>query len=154
MASELQPQSSDLYEADFYAWALEQARLLRARQYDALDLGNLIEEVDDLGAALKRSARSRIRTIIDHLLKLQHSPAQEPRGGWYDAVIAQRSDLRDELTASLRREIEPDLPKIYDQARAAAATSLRKHEETGAADALPADCPFTLDQLIDDWWPQ
>ena len=42
---------------------------------------------------------------------------------------------------------------IYDRARAAAATSLRRHNEPAAADQLPATCPYSLDQVIGDWWP-
>ena len=42
-------------------------------------LRHLIEEVDELGAALKRSVRNRTRTSVERLLKLQHSPAQDPR---------------------------------------------------------------------------
>jgi hypothetical protein len=44
-------------------------------------LAHLIEEVDDLGESLHRSARSRIRAIIEHLLKLQHSRSRAPRPG-------------------------------------------------------------------------
>jgi hypothetical protein len=106
-----------------------------------------------LGGALKRSVRSRIGTIIEHLLKLEHSPAQDPRGGWYDTVITQRRDLADELTPSIRREIEPEFARLYDRARADAATSLRLHGEPSAADALPADCPYSFEQITGDWWP-
>lgn len=153
MATRVKSKPSLLYEDDFYAWSREQAALLRESRFAELDLEHLIEEVDDLGGALKRSVRSRVRTIIEHLLKLEHSPARDPRGGWYDTVIRQRSDLVDELTASLRREVEPDLPGLYDRARTAAATSLRKHGEGAAADALPADCAYTFEQVIGDWWP-
>ena len=147
------PAARDLYDEDFYVWAERQAGLLRARRFDELDLENLVEEVEDLAGALKRSARSRVRRIIEHLLKLQHSPARDPRGGWYDTVITQRSDLLDELTTSIRREVEPTLPGLYDRARQNAATSLRQHGERAAADALPATCPYTLDQITGDWLP-
>jgi hypothetical protein len=30
---------------------------------------------------------------------------------------------------------------------------LQKHGEQAAADALPATCPYTLDQIAGDWWP-
>ena len=86
-------------------------------------------------------------------MKLEHSPARDPRSGWYDAVLAQRSDLLDELTASIRREVEPALPDSDDRARQNAATSLRKHGEHAAASALPATCPYTLDQITSDWLP-
>ena len=153
MATRLKAKASDLYEQDIYAWSKEQADLLRARRFEELDLEHLIEEVDDLGESLKRSVRSRIRNIIEHLLKLEHSPAPEPRRGWYDTVIAQRSDLLDELTPSIRREVEPTLPDLYDRARRNAATSLRTHDENSAAEALPTACPYSLDQITGDWLP-
>ena len=106
-----------------------------------------------MGGALKRSVRSRIGTIVEHLLKLEHSPAQDPRGGWYDTIITQRRDLADELTPSIRREIESEFPGLYNRARTDAATSLRLHGEPSAANALPADCAYSLDQIIGDWWP-
>jgi hypothetical protein len=153
MATRIKPTTAPPYEQDFHAWAKAQADLLRTGRYSDLDLQHLIEEVDDLGDSLKRSVRSGIRTIIEHLLKLEHSPAREPRAGWYDTVLAQRSDLLDELTASIRREIEPVLPDLYDRARQNAAASLAEHGETAAADALPAACPYTLDQITGDWLP-
>ncbi|HEX5795984.1 MAG TPA: DUF29 domain-containing protein [Geminicoccaceae bacterium] len=153
MATQVRSKPNVLYDEDFYAWSREQAGLLRDGRFADLDLEHLIEEVADLGGALKRSVRSRIRTIIEHLLKLEHSPVQDPRGGWYDTIIAQRSDLVDELTPSIRREIGTEFAGIYDRARAAAATSLRRHNEPAAADQLPATCPYSLDQVIGDWWP-
>ena len=75
MATRVRTRGSDLYEQDFYAWAREQATLLRAGRFDELDLEHLTEEVEDLGGSLYRSVRSRVRTIIEHLLKLEHSPA-------------------------------------------------------------------------------
>ena len=38
-----------LYDTDFYAWTQEQVNLLRKRQWNQLDLPNLIEEVESLG---------------------------------------------------------------------------------------------------------
>jgi hypothetical protein len=153
MATRIKRTRSDLYETDFYAWSLEQAALLRTQRFDQLDLDRLIEEVEDLGASLHRSVRSRIRTIIEHLLKLQHSPAIDPRPGWYDTILAQRDDLLDELTASLRSVVESELPQDFERARKRAATSLRKHGEDAAGDALPKTCPYTLDQIAGDWLP-
>jgi Domain of unknown function DUF29 len=147
------PPATSLYDDDTYAWAKQQADLLRARRFDDLDLENLILEVEDVGGSLKRSARSRIRRIIEHLLKLEHSPARDPRTGWYDTIITQRGDLQDELTPTVRREVEAALPELYRRACRDTATSLRKHREEAAADALPASCPYTFDQITGDWLP-
>src|ERR687898_2734191 len=108
MATRVRPRSPDLYEQDFHAWAREQATLVRAGRYDELDLAHLTEEVEDLGESLYRSVRSSVRTIIEHLLKLEHSPAAEPRGLWLDTIHAQRADLEDDVTASLRRRLETE----------------------------------------------
>ena len=153
MATRIAPPPNPVYEQDFYAWSKAQAGLLRAGRYADLDLEHLIEEVDDLGESLYRSARSRIRTIIEHLLKLQHSPSRDPRAGWVETVMTQRSDLEDELTASLRPRIEQALPRTYDQARRNSAAALREHGEQAAADALPEICPYTLDQITGEWLP-
>jgi hypothetical protein len=153
MATRIEEATKPLYEADFYVWAREQAALLRAGRYEELDLQNLIEEVDDLGVSLYRSVRSRVRTIIEHLLKLEHSPAQGPKSLWQDTISVQRTDLGDDLTPSLRARIEAELPKQYERARAAAARALRRRGEDTAADALPEACPYTLDQIASDWWP-
>lgn len=45
MATKVETRSADLYEADFDAWAEEQAALLRACRFEALDLVKLIDEV-------------------------------------------------------------------------------------------------------------
>ena len=74
MATRVRTRGSDLYEQDFYAWAREQATLLRAGRYDELDLEHLTEEVEDLGGSLYRSVRSRVRTIIEHLLSWSTRP--------------------------------------------------------------------------------
>jgi len=154
MASRVKARPSRLYEQDLYAWSRAQADLLRAGRFADLDLEHLIEEVEDVAGALKRSARQRVRTIIEHLLKLEHSPAEEPRPGWRATVRTQRVRLRDALTPSLRREVESELAELYGDARGLAEGALRDHQEDAAADALPAGCPYSLDQIAADWLPE
>lgn len=153
MATRVELAETNVYDEDFYAWSKAQADLLRAGRYAELDLEHLIEEVDDLGESLYRSARSRIRTIIEHLLKLQHSPSRDPRASWRSTVLTQGDDLRDDLTPTLRRQAADGLPELFEQARKRADTSLRDHDEPAAADALPQSCPYTLDQIAGDWLP-
>jgi Domain of unknown function DUF29 len=153
MATRLRSRTKDLYDEDFYIWVEAQAELLRDRRFEELDLENLIEEVEDLGGALKRSVRSRARTIMEHLLKLHHSPAQEPRLGWRETIRMQRSELLGDLTPSLRRTLADELSDMYDRARHDAEASLRDHGEHAAADALPESCPYTPEQIMGDWLP-
>jgi Domain of unknown function DUF29 len=153
VATKIKPTANDLYEQDFYVWAQQQAELLRNKRFGDLDLERLIEEVGDLGGALERLVRSRVRTVMEHLLKLQHSPAQEPRLGWRETIRTQRSELLNDLTPSLQRHLADRLADLYARARHDAEGSLRDHGEDDAADALPAGCPYTLDQITGDWLP-
>jgi hypothetical protein len=153
MATPIMPLAKDLYEQDFYAWSRRQAELLRSKRYSDLDLAHLIEEVEDLGETAYRSVRSRVRTIVEHLLKLEHSSASAPKRGWRETIRTQRADLDEDLSAALRPRIEAGLPRLYGKARRDAAAALRDYGEPDAAHALPRACPYTLDQIISDWLP-
>ena len=153
MATRVKPTANDLHENDLYAWAHDQAALLRAGRFDALDLEHLIEEIEDLAGSLKSAVRSRATTVMEHLLKLQHSLTQNPRLAWRETIRTQRTRLLNDLTPSLRRHLADRLPELYARARHDAEGSLRDHGEQAAADALPANCPYTLDQISGDWLP-
>jgi Domain of unknown function DUF29 len=153
MATQITHPARDLYEQDFYAWSRRQTELLRLKRFTDLDLAHLIEEVEDLGETVYRSVRSRVRTIIEHLLKLEHSPASEPKRAWRETIRTQRADLDEDLSAALRPRIEAGLPRFYAKARRDAAAALRDYGEPAAAEALPRTCPYTLDRIISDWLP-
>jgi Domain of unknown function DUF29 len=152
MATRPRP-NADLYDEDFYVWTEIQADLLRARRFDALDLENLIEEVEGLGDAKKSAVLSNATVIIEHLLKLQYSPAQDPRSGWIDSVLEHRNRLEFDLTPRLRQILQDELARVYAIARRTAERRLRVHGKDAAAAALPATCPYTPDQITRDWWP-
>lgn len=153
MATQIEPTPQNLYQDDPYLWAKAQAALLREARFAALDLANLIEEVEDLAGAMRRSVRNRTITIMIDLLKLQHSPASDPRLGWRETIRTQRTRLLNDLTPSLRRELESELPELYARARHDAEASLRDHGESAGADALPEVCPFSIDEIEGDWLP-
>lgn len=139
-----------LYEDDYYLWVERQAGLLRKGRFDDLDLAHLIEEVEDLGANLRNAVTSRTREIILHLLKLQYSPAVEPRGVWQESVGKQRDDLELEITPSLRRRLTAELESIFQKARRRAVDDLAR--DGVKQDQLPTTCPYTFEQIIDPIW--
>jgi hypothetical protein len=153
MAVQVKPRSRELYEQDLYAWSEAQAGLLRRRRFAELDLEHVIEEIEDVGGSFYREVRSGVRTIVEHLLKLEHSAAIEPRAGWERSIRRERADLAEDLTPSLRPRIERGLARFYEAARREAAAALRAHGEPAAADAIARTCPYSLDQIISDWLP-
>jgi hypothetical protein len=111
--------AGEQYEDDFFAWTRSQARELRrfarSRPNLPLDLEHIAEEIADLGRSRRDSLRSWTRRIIEHLLLLEHARAGEPRRGWIDEVLNFRSEIDDRLSATLRRDLRRQLPRLHDR---------------------------------------
>ena len=149
----------DLYETDFYAWTRAQTRELRRlrdrRANTELDLRHLIGEVFSLGDSVRDACFSQVERILEHLLKLQFSPASQPRLGWERSIAEARSVLERRLTTTIRHHVERRLSRLYRHARKIAALALRDHREDEAARRLPQTCPYSLDDILrDDWYPE
>ena len=101
-----------LYDEDFFAWSRSQARELRrfarTRPNIALDVEHIAEEIAELGTERRDALRSWTARIIEHLLLLEHSPAQEPRRGWIDEIVNFRSEIERRLEShSMARSEAP-----------------------------------------------
>jgi hypothetical protein len=144
------------YEDDFYAWTQHQAEVVRTMPIsdNRFDREHVAEEIEDLGKSERDAVRSQIRRIIEHLLKLAHSPAQTPRFDWMHSVSDARAELEDKISPTLRRDVEATLPKLYAGARRSAALALRTYGEEEAVRQLPENCPYSLDEICQqDWYP-
>ena len=145
-----------LYETDFYAWAVNQAATLRQLQATRpglpLDFEHLIEEVEDLARRDVRAAKSQLRRLMLHVLKLEHSPAERPRRQWLNSVDDARQELDDILSPSVVAIVLPLLAELYAEARTIARRDLLDVYGDEAANALPQTCPYTLDQLMEKTW--
>lgn len=149
-----------LHDEDFYAWTQDQAGRLRrlgAELANAdldLDLDNLAEEIESMGRSEYLRLASALFRIVEHLLKLQHSPATAPVGGWRRTVAEHRRRANRYLRSSpsLRRHLPQAVAEAWQDALTYARQGL---EEDGVgADALPRDCPYTVDEILDpDWLP-
>ncbi len=56
-----------LYDLDFFAWANEQAALLRRGQFSAADIENIAGEIESMGISEKRELVSRLRVLMLNL---------------------------------------------------------------------------------------
>lgn len=144
------------YDADFLAWTQEQARLLRDAAQDRpntpIDWENVAEEIESMGRSELRAVESALVRVIEHLLKLEHSPATAPRGDWKLSVVEHRDRVARDLSASPSLRGKIDLSGIHRTAQKMAALGLERDGLPN--DALPAECPYALDQILDDeWWP-
>lgn len=133
------------YESDFVLWVERQVDLLRARQFEKLDLEHVIEELGDMAGHLRRKLKSRLETLIMHLLKCQFQPERKS-GSWLGTLREQRSRIEDilEESPSLARTVQHYADKAYKAARDRAVL------ETGLpASRFPAANPYSQNQLLD-----
>ena len=136
------------YEDDVIAWANQQARLLRERRFDQLDIEHLAEEIEDVGKSEQRELANRMSLLLAHLLKWQRQ--SERRGAsWRITIRNQRRGIarRLEETPSLRPKLaDPNWwAAVWDDATAQAA------QETGHSD-FPDACPWSASDVLDQEW--
>lgn len=140
-----------LYDCDFYAWTQEQAALLRSGQWDQLDIPNLVEEIETLGRQERRELVNRLGILVGHLLKWQFQPQQRSKSR-IATIIEQRQEIQ-ELIAdnpSLKSYLVEAIEKAYQKS-----VLLVVKETPLSLDDLPAQCPYTLDQVMDpDFYPE
>jgi hypothetical protein len=149
-----------LYDQDFVAWSKKQAEGLRAAAHTGsnlqLDWENLAEEVESLGASERRALHSQIQRVIRHLLKLEYSPAVEPRRGWVETVNDARSDIELvlEMSPSLRSEVGVIVEAELARASRGAVRDLQKYGEIDrATERALRRTRYTPDQVLGDWFP-
>jgi len=139
-----------LYERDFYAWANEQAALLRAGRLAEADLENIAEEIESIGRGEKRELVLRLKILLTHLLKWQFQPMWRSNG-WQLSIEEHRREVADHIAdnPSLKHKLPEELSSAYRKAILTAAT------ETGFDRAtFPSACPWTYEQMMDDdFWP-
>ncbi len=153
---------SQLYDRDFYLWTQEQADLLRHGTYDRLklpiDWDHIADEIEQMGRQGLVAVNERIGLILEHLLKLEHSPDPAPRDRWIEIIGRCREDVARSLddSPSLRRKVAARWPREYALARCRAERVLSGtgNGHAVAGSVIPAEPAYTLDQVLDpDWWP-
>lgn len=149
-----------LYDEDLALWAGEQGRLLRAagrqRRNEPIDWDHVAEEIETLGNSQASEVRTRLVRIIEHLLKLQFSPAREPRLGWQTTISQQREELEAVLadSPSLRaRLLELGEWAASRAARSAARELALYGEDAAAAAALMHGGRYSLAEMLEVWPP-
>jgi len=143
--------ASDLYEQDFYAWANEQAALLREGKLSAADIEHIAEEIESMGRTEKRELVNRLAVLLLHLLKWQYQPAMRGNS-WRLSIEEQRYRLADHLAdnPSLKAKLSESVSNAYRLALVEA------ERETGLSrSTFPVSCPWSFEQMMeDDFWPE
>jgi hypothetical protein len=133
-----------LYEEDFYAWAMQNAALLKARRFDDLDFEHVAEELESMGKSEGRELNNRLKDLLLHLLKWEYQPGRQSRS-WLNSINKQRIGIDEVLdeSPSLTYELEQRLHSSYQYARRYAAAETRLPLQ-----AFPEQCPYCLQDVL------
>ena len=147
------------YDADVYAWSERQGALLRRlaageRVNDAdLDWPNIAEEIETVGRSERSALSSHISNVLEHLIKLQASPAIEPRGGWRETIVRARGEIERLLedSPSLLPAVGATIVRELTRARRQAAAALMRHAEQPQVDLQSLS--YDEAQVLGEWFP-
>ena len=137
--------STNLHDKDFHAWTIEQANLLKSKKLNEIDLDNLIEEIESMGASERNQLQNRLKVLIGHLLKWQYQPDYRTRS-WNATIKEQRLSVTGliEDNPSLKSILEERITKAYPQGVLLAVKETNLEENT-----FPSSCPYSIKELFD-----
>ncbi len=92
--------SKSLYESDFLLWTQDTVAKLKAKEFDHVDLENLIEEIESLGRSEKKEIKSRLTTLLEHLIKRIYVDMPQEFNGWERTIRNQRTEIEFSLDDS------------------------------------------------------
>ncbi len=157
----------NLYHTDYYRWVKQQKEHLKNREFDRLDLDNLIEEVEDMGKSEPRTIKSHTTNLLLHLLKYDYQTRvinpvlPEPYNcrDWLGSMDRARSGVRDVLSEnpSLNQRAPDLLTESYPEAKRLAIKEMNRYVQPHQMldeSSYPAECPWSFEQIMkEDWLP-
>ncbi|MFM7424847.1 MAG: DUF29 domain-containing protein [Elainella sp.] len=128
-----------LHDQDILLWSEEIVAKLKARDFEHLDIENLIAEVEALGIAPKKELLSRLIVLLEHLLKrlyvaLPYAALPNDYNGWERTIRTQRTEL--ELLLDAAPSLRNRWAESFDKAWRIALKNV--HQEYGQVD-FPAE---------------
>lgn len=135
----------EMLRADRHEWLVAQADALARNDWSSIDVTALADLVGEVRAREEVDIERRLEVILRRLLKWQFRPQHRSLSS-IGVVTAERARLlsRFQAAPSLKCLASDRFAAIYEVAVQALG------DETGLArDAFPADCPFSLDELLD-----
>lgn len=141
-----------IYDEDYHLWYSENARLIREKKFNDIDVENIAEELDSMGRHEKDKLESFLIVLFLHLLKLKYQGNYEVGvRSWKLSVKEHRLRAKKHLknNPSLKGVLDEIIQDAYGIARLEAAKETGLTEET-----FPMNMPFTIEQVLtDDWLP-
>jgi len=147
-------QKITLYEQDLNLWVEIAIAQLKVGDFQNLDVENLIEELEGLAGKDRRELRSRLVTLLEHLLKRCYVKSEYDYAGWEITIDRTRFEIIGILrqSPSLKNYFSSD--ELFQEAFAFALRIVRKNQGYQNTD-FPDTWQFSRDtdaMLNIDFW--
>lgn len=141
-------QRTSLYDEDILLWSEQQAEALRQLRHlrnvpAALDLENVVEEIESAGNEQLYVVESRLRLILGHLIKRTCEPMADATPHWRSEIMNWHGDLLNRYAPSMAGHL--DMDRVWRRAlrQTIGSTSARQRN-------VPSECPFGLAELLNE----
>jgi predicted nucleic acid-binding Zn-ribbon protein len=133
-----------LYSQDFAKWVKVTVEQLKQKEWEQIDLDNLVNEVEGLTKQEQRELRNHLKLLLWHLLKWEYQPQKRSRS-WEVTIEQAQEQIADilEQSPSLKQYLENSFISVYKQARSKA------KKETGLPlTNFPEKPPMSLEEVL------
>jgi Domain of unknown function DUF29 len=140
-----------LYAEDVEAWAevqveaLRRLATMRGPWANAIDLDNVIEEIESLGSEQRRAVEGLLVEVFAHVLKIAADPESLSAEHWKTEVRNFWAQAQEMARPAMRSRV--DMEKIWRRGCKRASDSMEAFDRTPAN--VPQSCPYAFDDVLD-----
>lgn len=138
--------TKQLYEQDFMVWIETTANQLKTKDFNNLDLENLIEEIESWGIEQRHKVENYLKQLLVHLLLYQYWIQEKAycERGWRSEINNFRDQLETlfEESKTLYNHFLKKLDSIYLKARKQAIIKTELPAQT-----FPEKCPYSPEEI-------
>jgi DNA repair ATPase RecN len=151
MTTKIKPSLKTLYEQDYHQWVEATVKHLQAKNYEAVDWGNLIEEVADLSRRQRDKLRSLLTRLWEHLLKLNYwtSEREYNAAHWKREILNFRLQIKRLLQDS--PSLQPFFGEIFEECYENARKLVKERTQLPLS-TFPVEPIATEVEVLDENW--
>lgn len=157
---------NSLYENDFNLWIKEQNGYLKNKEFDKLDIENLIKELEEMSGHGRKELVSYLKVLIEHLLKWNYYAIvlsdswvdENVLNGWRNSIDGPRIDIEDCIleAPNLKAHTEECLEKAYSLGKRKAIMGINRYIKNENKKlnkrSFPETCPWSFNQVTEEHW--
>ena len=136
----------DLYNTDYYTWAMTNAELLKEDKLDEIDYINLAEEVKDLGNSEYYRLVSFLANLLSHIYKWDNQPDLRTKSWNLTIYNSVKQIIK---TIKSNPGLKSKIGLAFEDAWTDAVDILSKDiKDESVLDLIPDNCPYSFADVV------